>query len=101
MTMAEQGEIPKCLAATKGWCPICVACLFGLAHKQLWRPKSKQKHPIWKLTDDASGKQASLNQMVSAQPGLIPQMSGHLTNLLRHRSNSFCGPFFQIMSMFI
>jgi hypothetical protein len=58
-----------------------VACLFGSAHKQPWRTKSKQKHPIWKLTDDAPGKQASLDQMVSAQPGLIPQMSGHLTNL--------------------
>ncbi len=81
MTMAEQGEIPKPLAALKGQCLICVACLFGSAHKQPWRTKSKQKHPIRKLTDDAPGKQASLNQMVSAQPGLIPQMSGHLTNL--------------------
>ncbi len=58
-----------------------MACLFGSAHKQPWRTKSKQKHPIWKLTDDALGKQDSLDQMVSAQPGLIPQMSGHLTNL--------------------
>ena len=58
-----------------------MACLFGLAHKRPWRTKSKQKHPIQKLTDDAPGKQASLDQIVSAQPGLIPQMSGHLTNL--------------------
>ncbi len=81
ITMAENGEIPKRLAALKGRCPICVACLFGQAHKRPWQSKSKQKHPICKPTDDAPGKKASLDQMVSAQPGLIPQMSGCLTNL--------------------
>ena len=58
-----------------------MACLFGQAHKHPWGSKSKQKHPICKSTDDALGKQASMDQMVSAQPGLIPQMSGRLTNL--------------------
>jgi hypothetical protein len=58
-----------------------VGCLFGQAHKCPWQSKSKQKHPICKPTDDAPGKKALLDQMVSAQPGLIPQMSGHLTNL--------------------
>jgi hypothetical protein len=56
-------------------------CLFGQAHKCPWRSKSKQKHPIRKPTDDAPGKHALLDQMVSAQAGLIPQMSGILTNL--------------------
>jgi hypothetical protein len=81
VTIAEQGEIPKRLAALKGCCLICVVCLFGQAHKCSWQSKSKQKHPICKPTDDAPEKKASLDQMVSAQPGLIPQMSGHLTNL--------------------
>jgi hypothetical protein len=58
-----------------------VACLFGQAHKHPWHSKLKQKHPICKLTDNAPGKQASMDQMVSAQPGLITQMSGCLTNL--------------------
>jgi hypothetical protein len=58
-----------------------VACLFGQAHKHPWGSKSKQKHPICKSTDDALGKQASMDQMVSAQPGLILQMSERLTNL--------------------
>jgi hypothetical protein len=81
ITMTEQGEIPKRLSALKGCCPICVACLFGQAYKHLWQSKSKQKHPICKPTYDTPGKKASLDQMVSAQPGLIPQMSGRLTNL--------------------
>jgi len=33
IVMAEQGEIPKRLASLKGRCPLCVACLFGQAHK--------------------------------------------------------------------
>jgi hypothetical protein len=78
ITMAENREILKRLAALKGHSPICLACLFGQAHKRPWQSKSKQKHPICKPTDDAPGKKASLDQMVSAQPGLIPQMSGVL-----------------------
>jgi len=81
IVMAQQGEIPKRLASLKGCCTLCVPCLFGQAHKRPWRSKSKQKHPICMPTDDAPGKRASLDQMVSAQPGLIPQMSGCLTNL--------------------
>ncbi len=97
--MAEKGEIPKRLAALQGLCPICVACLFGQAHKCPWQSKSKQKHPICKLTDDAPGKKASLDQMVSAQPGLIPQMSGCLTNLCIMAATVFVDHFFQIMFM--
>jgi hypothetical protein len=81
ITMAEKGEIPNCLAPLKGCCTICVACHFGQAHKRPWWSKSEQKHPISKSTDDATGKKAFLDQMVSAQPGLITQMSGCITNL--------------------
>jgi hypothetical protein len=43
--------------------------------------KIKTKTPICKPTDDAPGKQSSADTLVAAQPGLIPQMSGTLTNL--------------------
>jgi hypothetical protein len=36
IVMAERGEIPKRLAFLKGRCPLCVACLFGQAHKRPW-----------------------------------------------------------------
>jgi hypothetical protein len=81
IVMAEKGTIPKRLASLKRHCLFCVACLFGQAHKPPWHSKSKQKHPICKPTDDAPGKRASMDTLVSAQPGLIPQMSGSLTNL--------------------
>ena len=79
--LAEKNEIPKRLAELKGQEPICVACIFGKAHKQPWRSKSKDKKHIRNMTDDEPGKRVSLDQIVSAQPGLIPQMSGFLTNL--------------------
>ena len=36
---------------------------------------------IQKESDNAPGKCVSMDQLVSAQPGLIPQMAGFLTNL--------------------
>ena len=78
--LAERGEIPKRLATLKGRTPVCVACIFGTAHKKPWRTKSKKYNPIRRPEDDAPGKRISTDQLVSAQPGLIPQMSGFLTN---------------------
>jgi hypothetical protein len=46
IVMAENGEIPRCLATLKGRCPICLPCLFGMVHKCPWRLKSTQTHSI-------------------------------------------------------
>jgi len=59
----------------------CVACLFGTAHKRPWQSKSKESHPIRKKSDNYPSAQASLDHLVSAQPGLIPHFSGKLTGL--------------------
>jgi hypothetical protein len=77
--VAKLGKIPRHLASWKGRCPICVPCLFGQAHKCPWQSKSKEIHPIWKKCDDHPGARASMDHLVSAQPGLIPQISGKLT----------------------
>jgi hypothetical protein len=77
--MAEWGEIPRCLASLKECCPICVPCLFIQAHKCPWGSKSKDIHPIWKKSDDHPGARASMDHIISAQPGLIPQIGGRLT----------------------
>ncbi len=81
LAMAKTGEIPHHLASLKGHCPICVACLFGTAHKCPWHLKSKQSHPIQKKSDDYPGAKASLDHLVSAQPGLLLQISGTLTGM--------------------
>jgi hypothetical protein len=79
IAMAEAGEIPHRLASLKGRCPICVACLFGTAHKRPWCSKSKESQPVWKESDNYPGAKASLDHLVLALPGLIPQLSGKLT----------------------
>ena len=81
LILADKGEIPKRLATLKGRTPICVACIFGQAHKRPWRTKAKITHHIRKKSDNEPGKRVSVDQIVLAQPGLIPQMSGFLTNL--------------------
>jgi hypothetical protein len=58
-----------------------VACVFGTAHKKPWRTESKKYNPICRPEDNEPGKRISTDQLVLAQPGLIPQMSGFLTNL--------------------
>ncbi len=55
-------------------------CIFGTAHCKPWRSKG-EKGLIRKHDDDAPGKIVTINQMISTQPGLIPQMAGFLTNL--------------------
>jgi hypothetical protein len=79
IVLAQQGIIPKRLASLKGRCPICIPCLFGKAHKRPWRSKSKQSHPIRRKSDDHPGARASMDHLVSAQPGLILQIAGNLT----------------------
>ena len=58
-----------------------MSCIFGTAHCKPWRSKGS-KGLIQKESDNAPGKCVSMDQLVSAQPGLIPQMAGFfLTNL--------------------
>jgi hypothetical protein len=57
-----------------------MSCIFGRAHCKPWHSKGSSKS-IRKDTDDAPGKCVSMDQLVSVQPGLVPQMLGFLTNL--------------------
>ena len=59
--------------------PICVSCAFGTAKK---RPKNRSS-PSTSLRNPSHNKpgiKVSTDQLISAQPGLIPQASGSLTN---------------------
>ncbi len=58
-----------------------MACLFGTAHKCPWHSKSKESHPIQKKSNNYPDAKVSLDHLVSAQPGLIPQISGKLTGM--------------------
>ena len=80
--MAEQGKIPRRLRHLKNRPPFCASCAFGKARK---RPrltkKSSNSSSIRKPEHNIPGKCVSVDHLVSAQPGFIPQMSGHLTNM--------------------
>ena len=94
LALTKKGEIPKRLVTLKGREPICIVCFFGTAHTCPWRTKVKKKSSICRVTDDEPGKRISMDQIVSAQPGLIPQMSGFLMDLKNYKSNCIRGSFF-------
>jgi hypothetical protein len=80
IVLAEKGRIKKKFAKLKHRFPVCMSCIFGTAHCKPWRSKGS-KGSIRKESDNAPGKCISMDQLVSAQPGLIPQMADFLTNL--------------------
>jgi hypothetical protein len=57
-----------------------MSCLFGTCHRKPWHSKGL-KGLIRNETGNAPGKCVSMDQSVSAQPGLILQMAGFLRNL--------------------
>ena len=50
------------------------------AHHRPWRVKGKKSGTIRRPDHKIPGDDVSVDQIVSPQPGLIPQMSGFLAN---------------------
>ncbi len=80
ITLAEKEKNDKKFAKLKDCLPTCMSCIFGQAHRKPWQSKGSSGS-ICKETDNAPEKCVSMDQLVSAQPGLVPQMLGFLTNL--------------------
>ncbi len=78
--LAKQGYLPKILLKLQDKLPLCVACQFGTAQRRPWRNKSKKNGSIRKPDQIKPGDGVSVDQIISAQPGLIPQMAGFLTS---------------------
>jgi hypothetical protein len=57
-----------------------MSCIIGTSHQKPLCTKGSHGS-ICKESDEAPRKCVSMDQMVSAQPGLIPQMAGSSTNL--------------------
>ncbi len=92
ITLAKKGKLNKKFIRPKHRLPVCTSCIFGTCHCKPWHSKGL-KGSIKKEIDDASGKCVSIDQMVSAQPGLIPQMAGFLTNLCIWGATNFVDHF--------
>ncbi len=80
ITLAEKGKNNRKFVKLKDCLPICMSCIFGQAHCKPWRSKGSCGS-IQKESDDSPGKCVSMDTLVLAQPGLVPQKSGFLTNL--------------------
>jgi hypothetical protein len=74
--MAKQGALPIKLATCE--VPKCAACLYGKATRRAWRSKAPINQ-IGTPPATAPGAVVSVDQMVSAVPGLIAQMRGFIT----------------------
>ena len=73
------GFLPKRLLECQKNPPLCVACRFGQAHRRPWRIKGTKSGSIRTPEQKDPGDGVSVNQIVSAHPGLIPKMYGFLT----------------------
>ena len=78
--LAKERVLPHLLAVLKEKPPICASCNYGQAHKQPCRTKGKHTNTIRYKDDFNPGDCVSIDQILSAQPGLVPQMSGYLTS---------------------
>ena len=81
--LAQLGLIPRRLVKLKDHAPHCASCSFGQAHRRPWRSKRTKDGKTSKIrkdSDTTSGPSVSIDQLISAQPGLVPQVSGRLTS---------------------
>ena len=78
--LASLRFLPKRLLECRNKPLLCVACQFGQAQRRPWRTKGKKSGLIRTPDQTQPGDGVLVDQIVSAQPGLIPQMSGFLTN---------------------
>ena len=90
LLLAEKGYLPKRLLKCQDKPPKCIACEFGTAHRRPWRTKGKKSGSIRKDDQVKPGDGTSVDQIVSAQPGLIPQMAGFLTSDRIWGATTFC-----------
>jgi len=79
ITLAEKGFLPKKFLQLRQSLPPCGVCLFGHARRRPWRSKGPPSS-IKKASETYPGAGTSTDQLVSAQPGLVPQFSGALTS---------------------
>ena len=62
--------------------PLCEPCMFGIAKRRIWITKGKKPGSIRKEIDNNPGASVSVEQLQSANTGLVPQFSGKLTSVL-------------------
>ena len=75
--LIDLGILSTCLKSIK---PLpCLACLLGKSKKKPWKTKSSP--PSIRKHSSIPGEAVSVDQLVSAKPGIKPQSKGLLTNV--------------------
>ena len=82
LRLAKFGVLPKRFLKLRNDLPPCISCTFGQAHRRPWRHKASAKSTGGVLRSSEitePGQTVGTDQLVSAQPGLVPQVKGKLT----------------------
>ena len=80
--LAKAGFLPKKFKKLNNKAPLCVFCMLGQAHRKPWRSKkTKYGAPSTYKPEliDQPGDTIGVDQLISAQPGLVPQAKGSHT----------------------
>jgi len=75
--LSDKGILPASFSKMHS-VPICPSCAIGGSKRKAWRTKDGHGS-IRKADHSTPGKLVCVDQMVSSQPGLVPQSSGYLT----------------------
>ena len=80
--MVKLGLLPNKFRKLKNKAPPCVSCLLGQAHRKPWKFKKTKSGSTSTLRSDTPvkpGDTIGVDQLISAQPGLVPQQRGNPT----------------------
>ena len=77
--LAEFGHLPKRFLRLKKKPPMCASCIFSSMKRKAWKRGHERSTTVRKLEHNRPGKGTSIDQLVSAQPGLVPRISGRHT----------------------
>ena len=84
--LVEKGSLPSKFKVLKDWAFICPSCLLSWQRQTSWRTKRKPSS-IAKSNVKAPGDMVCIDYIISAQPGLLPRISGNHT---RERISAAC-----------
>ena len=88
--MADLGHLPKRLLDCKKNLPLFVADQFGTAHRRPCSTKGKVSSYTRTSDHKEPVDRVSIYKIISAQPGLILQMSGFITSCRIWGCTTFC-----------
>ena len=84
--LVDANILPSKFKVLKGQKFLCPSCLFGKMRKRAWRTKGVSNlKTIRKKHENYAGAKVSVDQLVVAQPGLVPRISG------KHTIQRICG----------